>query len=93
VGQSYTLRSLVESDQPFNLAGVQGDIQFPAYVHDNGGDRKQNGTSAVLELILTGVRSTADLPGGVTPVTAAVGVRYPGGQLVVQSFPFEVAVP
>ena len=93
VGESYTLDIRVESEQPFTLALVQPDIQFPAYVHGNGGDRAQSATSAVLHLTLTGFRSTATLPGGATPVTAVVAVRFKGGQIVVERFPFNVAVP
>lgn len=92
VGETYTLEILVQSAKPFSLAAVQPDIEYPAYVHGSGGDRKQNSTSAVLRLTLTGVRPTAGLPGGATPVTAVVGVRYPNGQLLVERFAFDVTV-
>ena len=33
------------------------------------------------------------MPGGVAPVAVVVGVRYGGGNIVVQRFEFNVKVP
>ncbi len=92
IGESYTVEILVESDELFALAAVQADVQYPAYIASHGGDRETRATSAVLQLTLTGRRSTSALPGGVTPAEIAVGIIYPGGQIVSERFPFEVAV-
>ncbi len=91
VGESYVVDVLVESDQPVVMAITLGDAEFPGYLHDRG-DTVQRATSAVLHLTLIGARSTADLPGGVTAAGVAVGVRFKGGQLVAQRFPFSVAI-
>jgi hypothetical protein len=63
-------------------------------------------TTAELHLTMTGKRSTADLPGacdwpgpgdcwdeGVAPVSIAAGVRYNGGVVVSERFPFAETVP
>jgi hypothetical protein len=92
LGESYTVEILVESDERFALAAVQAAPQFPAYLHDRGGDREQNATTTVLKLTLFGNRPTADLPGGATAGEVAVGVIYPGGERVVERFPFTIAV-
>jgi hypothetical protein len=83
---------LVESDEPFAFVAVQALPDFPAYVHDHGGDRAAHDTVAELHLTLFGNRSTAELPGGVTPVEIRVGAIYSGGERVGQSYSFTVAV-
>jgi hypothetical protein len=91
IGESYTADILVESDMPFTMAIAQPDVQFPAYLQDNG-DVTGSNTSAVLHVTFTGRRDTSGLPGGATPAAAVAGVRFQGGQVVSQSFDFSVAV-
>jgi hypothetical protein len=64
------------------------------------------GTSYLLRLTVTGKTSTAELfamcdwpepgdcwPEGVAPVSIVVGVRYRGGMVVAEAFPFAIVVP
>jgi hypothetical protein len=71
-----------------------------------GGDQASPGTYALLEITITGKNSTADLPAvcdwpepgdcwpeGVAPVSIAAGMRYSGGGVYGEQFPFAVIVP
>jgi hypothetical protein len=107
VGESRTFEIRVTSNEPFGLVMAMTDEYYPGrgiYWHDS--DRATRNTSAVLHLTMTGKSSTADLaavcdwpgpgdcwPEGVAPVNIVVGVRYKGGRVVVQQFPFAVEVP
>lgn len=107
VGESYTFDILVTSDEPFSVAIAMTNAYYPGRgVFWHGSDRASQQTSAVLHLTMTGKDSTADLfavcdwpepgdcwPEGVAPVAIAVGVRYAGGEVVGQQFPFAVVVP
>jgi len=107
VGESYTFQVHIESDEPFVLAMAMADQYYPGRgIYWHGGDRVTRATSADLALTMTGKKSTAELaaacdwpePGtcwheGVAPAAIVVGVRYRGGQVVVQEFAFAVKVP
>jgi hypothetical protein len=106
VGETYTIRIRVTSHEPFLLAMVMPDEYYPGRgIFFNGIDLAHQNTEAILQLEVTGKESTADLwavqdwpttedwPAGVTPAAVVVGVRYPGGEVVSQIFPFAVAVP
>ena len=62
-------------------------------------------TTGLLEITVTGKKSTADLFAvcdwpepddcwveGVAPVAVVAGVRFPGGLVVAETFPFAVVV-
>lgn len=107
VGESYTFNIQVESDEPFIWAMAMTDAYYPGRgMHWHGGDRATQDTSAVLQLTMTGKKSTAGLPAvcdwpqpgdcwpeGVAPASIVVGVRYKGGQVVAETFAFGVVVP
>ncbi len=94
VGQSFTFDVLITSDQPFNLAMVHGDQQFPGKgIYYHGSDSANHATSALLHLTMTGKGSTAGLPGGVAPYAVVAGARFHGGITLMQVFNFTVAVP
>jgi hypothetical protein len=72
----------------------------------HGSDRATRDTTAVLHLTVTGKGSTAGLwevcdwpepgdcwPEGTAPLAIAAGVRFQGGGVVSQQFPFAVLVP
>jgi hypothetical protein len=107
VGESVTFDILVKSDEPFVLAIALTNQYYPGRgIYWHGGDQASHATEAVLHLTMTGKGSTADLfavcdwpepgycwPEGVAPVAIAVGVRYPGGAVYSEQFPFSVVVP
>ena len=107
VGESYTFEVLVKSNEPFISATAMTDAYYPGRgVFSHGSDRATQDTSAVLYLTITGKNSTADLlavcdwpepgdcwPDGVAPVSIVVGVRYDGGVVIAERFPFAVRVP
>ena len=107
VVESYTFDIRVTSDEPFAIAVVMTDAYYPGRgVFWHGSDRAVHTTSAVLHLTITGKNSTAELPavcdwpepgdcwpGGVAPVSIAVGARFQGGLAVAEIFTFAVVVP
>lgn len=95
VGETYTVTVQVESDQPFLFAQALPSFQYvgKGVVAVKGGDHAGRGTSATLEITYRAKSSTARMPGGVAPVYAVVGVRYPGGYVVAQEYLFNVTVP
>ena len=107
VGESYTFEVIVKSNEPFISATAMTDAYYPGRgVFSHGSDRATQDTSAVLYLTMTGKDSTADLlavcdwpepgdcwPDGVAPVSIVVGVRYAGGVVIAERFPFAVQVP
>lgn len=107
VGESRTFEIRITSDELFVIALAMTDAYYPGRgVYWRGSDRAPRDTSAVLHLTITGKRSTGNLaavcdwpepgdcwPEGVAPVNLVVGVRYKGGKIVVQQFPFAVEVP
>lgn len=95
VGDTYTVIVQVESDQEFISATALPSFQFPGkgVVAVQGGDRAGRSTSATLEVTFKAKGSTAKMPGGAAPVHVVVGVRYPGGYVVVEDYLFNVTVP
>jgi hypothetical protein len=107
VGQSHTFEVHITSNEPFVLAMALTDQYYPGRsIYVRGGDRASQGTEAVLYITMTGKHSTAELPAvcdwpepgdrwpeGVAPVSIAAGVRYKGGVVVAEQFPFAVVVP
>lgn len=95
VGERYTVIVHVKSDQPFISATALPSFQFPGkgVVAVQGGDRAGSGTSATLSVTFEAKSSTAEMPEGAALVFVFVGVRYPGGYVAVQEYPFYVTVP
>ncbi len=107
VGESHTFYIEITSEEPFVLAIAMTDAYYPGRgIHSPGGDQASQATTALLQLTITGKGSTADLPAvcdwpepgdcwdeGVAPVSLVAGVRYLGGGVVSEQFPFAVIVP
>ena len=107
VGESITFEINISSSEPFVLAVAMTDEYYPGRgIYWQGIDRESWATSATLHLTMTGKASTADLyavcdwpepgicwPEGVAPVAIAAGVRFQGGEVFGQQFPFAVVVP
>jgi hypothetical protein len=108
VGESHTFNILVTSSEPFVSAMAKVDIFYPGkgvFWHA-GSDSASQATSAVLHLTVIGKKSTAGLPAvcdwptegtcwpeGVAPQDILAGVRFKGGQVSSNAFPFAVLVP
>lgn len=94
IGETRIFRVRVESDQTFINALMLSDEQFPGKgIRLSGADIATRAAEAELSLAATGKSSTADLPGGVAPVSFVVGVRYPGRLVQSQRVSFLVSVP
>lgn len=95
VGETYTVVIEVASDVPFNAVQAMPDPQYPGkgVVPVKGGDHAGPGTSATVAVTFTAKSDTSRMPGGKDVMAVVVGVRYKGGVVVGQVFPFEVAVP
>ena len=95
VGETYTVVVEVASDQQFTSVQAMPDFQYAGkgVVAVQGGDRSGSGTTATLEVTFKAKSSTTRMPGGVVPVSIAVGVRYGGGYVAVQQYDFTVQVP
>jgi len=95
VGEQYTVKVEVASDQPFLGVQAMPSFAYPGkgVVAVQGGDHAGGGTSAQLEVTFQAKSSTAKLENGVAPVYVVVGVRYPGGYVAVQEYLFNVEVP
>ena len=95
VGETYTVVVDVKSDQEFLMVQALPSFAYPGkgVVAVQGGTRSGRGTSARLEVTFEAKSSTAKMQGGAAPVFLVVGVRYPGGYVVPQEFPFSVIVP
>ena len=103
VGESYTLRVQVRSKEPFVWAMAKLDQYYPGRgIFATSSVHAPGGTTALLEITITGKNSTADLPAvsdwygqswpaGVAPVAIVAGVQYPGGA-IGEYFPFMVIV-
>jgi hypothetical protein len=106
VGESFTFNILITSDEPFVLAMALPSAYYPGrgvFWHES--DRETQSNSALLHLTITAKKPTASLlavcdwpePGmcwheGVAPVMIAAGVRYKGGLVESEVFPFAVRV-
>lgn len=96
VGDTYTVRVQVDSDQEFNSIQALPAFQFvgKGVVAIQGGDRSGRGSSATIELTFKAKSSTVNFPGGgEAPVSVVVGVRYGGGYVAVERYEFTVLVP
>jgi len=95
VGETYTVEVHVTSDQKFTSAQAMPDFQYAGkgVVAVQGGDRVGQNTEATLNVTFKAKSSTAKMPGGFVPVSVVVGVRYGGGNVVVEIFEFNVTVP
>jgi len=95
VGDTYTVVVNVTSDVPFNAVQAMPDPQYPGkgVVPVKGGDHAGAGTSATIEVTFTAKTNTSKMPNGVDVMAVVVGVRYQGGVVVGEVFPFEVSVP
>jgi hypothetical protein len=95
VGDQYTVVVEVTSDQPFLSAQAMPSFYYPGkgVVAVQGGDHERGGTSALLEITYQAKSSTAKMEGGMAPVHAVIGVRYPGGYVAVKDYVFYVTVP
>jgi hypothetical protein len=107
VGESHTFEVRIKSSEPFVMAGALVDQYYPGrgvYWHNDA--HAGPGTEAVLYLTVTGKSSTAELPAvcdwpepgdcwpaGTAPVSIVAGVRFQGGSLVAEQFPFAIHVP
>ncbi len=94
VGDTYSVVVEVTSDIPFNSVQAMPDPQYPGkgVVPVKGGDHAGAGTSAIVEVTFTAKSAPDRLPGGKDVMAVVVGVRYKGGIVVGEIFPFEVTV-
>ena len=94
IGESYTVVVNVVSDVPFNAVQAMPDPQYPGkgVVPVKGGDHAGAGTSATVKVMFTAKTDTTKMPEGKDVMAVVVGVRYKGGVVVGQYFPFEVTV-
>ena len=94
-GERYSVVVQVTSDQEFLIAQALPSFAYPGkgIVSVQGGDHVARGTTALLEVTFEAKSSTAKMEGGAALVYLVVGVRYPGGYVAVQEFPFSVTVP
>lgn len=95
IGDTYTVVVNVTSDVPFNAVQAMPDPQYPGkgVVPVKGGDHAGAGTSAIVEVTFTAKTDTSKMPGGVDVMAVVVGVRYKGGVVIGEVFPFTVHVP
>jgi hypothetical protein len=94
VGESYTFVVNVSADQQFTHAQLGLNQYFPGRsVHAQGIQHINRTTAGTLTLTITGKKSTAQLPDGLAPLNLGVGVRYPGGVVIVEWVDFFVRVP
>jgi hypothetical protein len=94
VGETLNVSVEVTSDQPFLFAQALPSFFFPGrgVVAVQGGDHAGGGTFAPLEITFQAKSPTAAIDSNGVPVHVVVGVRYPGGQVVVRDFLFNVIV-
>lgn len=94
VGDTHTVVVEVTSNIPFNIVQAMPALQYPGkgVVPVQGGDHAGSGTSATVEVTFTAKSAPDRLPGGKDVLAVVVGVRYQGGLVIVEEFPFEVTV-
>jgi hypothetical protein len=95
VGDTYTVVVNVTSDVPFSAVQAMPDLQYPGrgVVSVMGGDHVGAGTSTTVEVTFSARTDTSKMPDGKDVLSVVVGVRYQGGVVVGQVFPFTVSVP
>jgi len=94
VGEILKVSVEVTSDQQFLFAQALPSFFFPGrgVVAVQGGDHAGRGTFAPLEITFQAKSPTAAIDSNGVPVHMVVGVRYPGGHVVVRDFLFNVIV-
>jgi len=94
VGETLKVSVEVTSDQQFLFAQALPSFFFPGrgVVAVQGGDHAGRGTFAPLEITFQAKSPTAAIDSNGVPVHMVVGVRYPGGHVVVRDFLFKVIV-
>ncbi len=93
VGESYTFQVQFDSSEPFTLAQVGLDQYYPGrYIFSSGIVSAHQTSSTVLTFTITAKEATAELPGGVAPVTLTAAVRYPKNDVHVEYFPINIIV-
>ena len=94
VGEILKVSVEVTSDQQFLFAQALPSFFFPGrgVVAVQGGDHAGSGTFAPLEITFQAKSPTAAIDSNGVPVHMVVGVRYPGGYVVVRDFLFNVIV-
>jgi len=94
VGEILKVSVEVTSDQQFLFAQALPSFFFPGrgVVAVQGGDHAGRGTFAPLEITFQAKSPTAAIDSNGVPVHMVVGVRYPGGHVVVRDFLFKVIV-
>ena len=94
VGEILKVSVEVTSDQQFLFAQALPSFFFPGrgVVAVQGGDHAGRGTFAPLEITFQAKNPTAAIDSNGVPVHMVVGVRYPGGHVVVRDFLFNVIV-
>ena len=94
VGETLKVSVEVTSDQQFLFAQALPSFFFPGrgVVAVQGGDHAGSGTFAPLEITFQAKSPTAAIDSNGVPVHMVVGVRYPGGHVVVRNFLFNVIV-
>ena len=93
-GQTYDFVVEVTSNTEFISVMAQPSQFYPGrYLTAQGVSRDGAGTSTLIIVTYTAKSSTADLPGGVAPVSVTVGVRFQGGAVIVQRYDYNVSVP
>jgi hypothetical protein len=93
VGDSYTFEVQVNSDQPFLLAQMTFSQYYPGrYIFSKGFVVARRTSSATLRITITAKAPTAELPGGVNPVSLVTGVHYKGKVVFTEFFNFGVRV-
>jgi hypothetical protein len=94
VGETLKVSVEVTSDQQFLFAQALPSFFFPGkgVVAVQGGDHAGGGIFAPLEITFQTKSPTAAIDSNGVPVHMVVGVRYPGGYVVVRDFLFNVIV-
>jgi len=94
VGETLTVSVEVRSDPQFLFAQALPSFFFPGrgVVAVQGGDHAGSSTFASLEITFKAKSPTAAIDSNGVPVHMVVGVRYPGGHVVVRDFLFNVIV-
>jgi hypothetical protein len=94
VGKTLKVSVEVTSDQQFLFAQALPSFFFPGrgVVAVQGGDHAGSDTFARLEITFQAKSPTAAIDSNGVPVHMVVGVRYPGGYVVVRDFLFNVIV-
>ena len=103
-GESFTFEIKVTCEEPFIMATTHGDVFFPVRgILLRGNDTAHRAKTAILPPTVTGKKSTTtlymvgdwpvagvDWPTRVAPAALGMDVRYEGGVVFTEQFPFAV---